>query len=242
MREKIEETLKIAREELEKAQRKYKVYYDRSTKRRTFSAGDKVLILLPTESNKLLMRWREPYSIVSPVGECDYRINVGSKVNHVNLLKGFVQRPNQTGGILADEIEGLLEKVTAVVLETDDCDQSNKEEEQLPWLGICTAEETYRDVSVGKFLSPTQKSEAKAIIQEFRDIFTDLPGTTRLGSHSIKLTTLEPISCRPYCLPFALRDTLRRDIEQMKKMGVIRKSTSPYASPVVLVKKKYGSN
>ena len=107
LREKIEETLKIAREELEKAQRTYKVYYDRSTKRRTFSAGDKVLILLSTESNKLLMRWRGPYSVVLPVGKCDYRINVGGKVKiyHDNLLKGFVQRPNQTNGIVADEIE-----------------------------------------------------------------------------------------------------------------------------------------
>ena len=80
LREKIEETLKIARKELEKAQRKYKVYYDSSTKRRAFSAGDKVLILLPTESNKILMRWRGPFSVVSSVGECDYRINVGCKV------------------------------------------------------------------------------------------------------------------------------------------------------------------
>ena len=58
LREKIEETLKITREELGKAQRNYKVYYDRSTKRRTFSAEDRVLILLPTETNKLLMRGR----------------------------------------------------------------------------------------------------------------------------------------------------------------------------------------
>ena len=42
------------------------------------------------------------------------------------------------------------------------------------------AEETYRDVSVGQFLSPTKKSEAKAIIQNFLDIFSDLPGMTSL--------------------------------------------------------------
>ena len=91
-----------------------------------------------------------------------------------------------------------------------------KKQLQLPWLRTCTAKETHRDVSVGEFLSPTQKSEAKAIIQEFRDIFTDVPGMTRLGSDSIKLTTSQPIFCKPYPLPFALRDTLRRDIEQMK--------------------------
>ena len=124
LREKIDEILNIAREELKKAQQSYKVYYNCSTKRRTFCARDKVLILLPKESNKLLMRWRGPYSVVSPVGECDYMINVGCKVKiyHVNLLKGFVQRPKQTSSILAHDVEGLFQKVTAAVLETHDCD------------------------------------------------------------------------------------------------------------------------
>ena len=163
-------------------------------------------------------------------------------IYNVDLLKGFVQHPNQTIVILAGEIGVLSEKVNAAVLGTDDCDQSDAEEEQLPWLGTFTAEETYRDLSVEEFLSPTYKSEAKAIIQEFKNKFTDLPGMTSLGSHSIKLMTSKPIFCRPSSIPFALRDTLRRDIEQIYKMGVIRKSTSPYASPVVLVKKKNGSN
>ncbi|GFO29015.1 Zinc finger protein [Plakobranchus ocellatus] len=46
----------IAREELPKTQPKHKHYCDRTARRRKFC----LLILLPTESNKLLTQWKEP--------------------------------------------------------------------------------------------------------------------------------------------------------------------------------------
>ena len=58
LREKLEDTLKIAHEELQKAQQKGKHYYDRKTKMRTFQPGDKVLVLMLTDRNKLLMQWK----------------------------------------------------------------------------------------------------------------------------------------------------------------------------------------
>ena len=39
-----------------------------------------------------------------------------------------------------------------------------------------------------------------------------------------------------------MRESLRKDIADMIKMGVIRESSSPYASPVVVVKKKDNTN
>lgn len=54
-RETLDETLRIAQEELARSQTKQKQYYARERK---FEAGDLVLVLLPTDSNKLLMWWR----------------------------------------------------------------------------------------------------------------------------------------------------------------------------------------
>ena len=39
-----------------------------------------------------------------------------------------------------------------------------------------------------------------------------------------------------------MRESLKKDINDMIKMGVTRESNSPYSSPVVVVKKKDGSN
>ncbi|GFN91294.1 hypothetical protein PoB_001780000 [Plakobranchus ocellatus] len=77
--ERLDDTLKIACEELEKAQGRQKHYYERTAKRRKFSVGEKVLVLLPTDSNKLLMQWNGPFEIVTTVGINDYRINMGEK-------------------------------------------------------------------------------------------------------------------------------------------------------------------
>ena len=50
--ERLDDTTKIAQEELKRSQSKNKRLYDREAKRRAFQVGDKVLILLPTDNNK----------------------------------------------------------------------------------------------------------------------------------------------------------------------------------------------
>ena len=87
--EKLEETCKIAHEQLEKkAQRKQRKYYKRETRARQLRVGDKVLILLPTKANKLLMQWKE-YKIVQKLGHMNYIVQIEGKrkILHINLLK-----------------------------------------------------------------------------------------------------------------------------------------------------------
>ena len=57
----LEDSLKLAHEELQKSQRQY----DKKAKTRRLEVVDQVLILLLTDSNKLLMQWRGPYTVES---------------------------------------------------------------------------------------------------------------------------------------------------------------------------------
>jgi len=52
--EKLEHTCKLARDELSKASSREHKYYNKKTKPRTFKSGDLILLLLPTDHNKLL--------------------------------------------------------------------------------------------------------------------------------------------------------------------------------------------
>ena len=79
LREKLEDTLKLAHTELQKAQNKGKHYYYRKTKVRKFVPEDKVLVLLPTDHNKLLMQWKGPFEVSAVVGLNDYRVRVKGK-------------------------------------------------------------------------------------------------------------------------------------------------------------------
>ena len=54
--------MKIAQDELLKSWKKNKTLYDRRAKRGEFQ-DDKVLLRLPTDTNKLLMQCKEPYEI-----------------------------------------------------------------------------------------------------------------------------------------------------------------------------------
>ena len=49
------------------------------------------------------------------------------------------------------------------------------------------------------------------------------------------------VKLRPYRYPSIQKDEIERMVEEMKAVRVIRDSTSSFASPVVLVKKKDGS-
>ncbi|PIK62503.1 hypothetical protein BSL78_00600 [Apostichopus japonicus] len=67
----LQETCKLAKSELEKSQTKYKHYYDKRAKPRTLSVSGEVLLLLPTDKNKLLMHRKGPFTVVRKLNDLD---------------------------------------------------------------------------------------------------------------------------------------------------------------------------
>ena len=245
LREKLEDTLKIAHEELQKAQQKGKHYYDRKTKVRKFQPGDKVLVLLPTDHNKLLMQWKGPYEVSAVVGTNDYKVKVKDKlkVYHANLLKEYIEREEELEEAAAAIAEGLVTNVpcTGEVSKIEVPPDTDDDGDFLE-IGRYVAKESIADVKTGPGLNDTDRAEFLDLAEEFSSLFTEAPGTTNLVQHHINLTSDEPVRSKPYPVPYSMRESLKKDIDDMIKMGVIRESNSPYASPVVVVKKKDGSN
>ena len=237
LRERLEDSLKLAQEELEKSQKRYKRHYDRKAKPRRLEVGDRVLILLPTDSNKLLMQWRGPYTVESRVGANDYRVKMGSKTKtyHVNMLKKYISREPVGNVVSVDDTDGATVAVAGVI-------HQDVDPESVPDLEGYRQREGVRDVKLGDELPKDQRRVLKDLIRRYPDVFTDMPGETDVIQHQIRLTDDTPIRCKPYPLPYAMREELRNEVDTMLEMGVVRPSTSPYASPIVMVKKKDGSN
>ena len=66
-------------------------------------------------------------------------------------------------------------------------------------------------------------------------------GKTDLIQHHIELTNYMPIKDRYHRIPPHQYDEVRKHLREMLEIGAIRKSNSPWASPMVLVCKKDGS-
>jgi hypothetical protein len=98
------ETCKLARERLTTSSKRYMRYYNRGAKERSVKVGEKVLVLLTQDSNKLLVRWKGPFTIVEKVGRDDYRIDMGGKINFSRqssqevLLQGGTRGGGTRGG------------------------------------------------------------------------------------------------------------------------------------------------
>ena len=224
LREKLEDTLKTAHEELQKAQQKGKLYYDRKTKVRKFQPGDKVLVLLPTDHNKLLMQWKGPYDISAVVGINDYKVRIKDKlkVYHANLLKAYIEREEELGDAAAAIAEGMVTSVTCsdepseIELDLDDDDNGILE------IGGYVAKESIADVKTSRGLNETESAEFLNLVQESSSLFTEAPRTMNLVQNHINLTSNEPINSKPYPVPYSMRECLKKDIDDMMKMGVIR--------------------
>lgn len=84
----------------------------------------------------------------------------------------------------------------------------------------------------------------KRLLKKYEEIFdwdNNSIGYTKLLRH--KITVQEgtlPISHRPYRISPLEAEHLQKELEKYTKLGVISPSNSPWAAPVILVKKKNG--
>ena len=93
-------------------------------------------------------------------------------------------------------------------------------------------------------LEETRRSEVTALLTEFSDVFAcsaDNLGRTSIVKHEIHTNESKPIRQKPRRLPISQRAVAEAEIENMLKRGVIEPSSSPWASPIVLVRKKDGT-
>ena len=100
-----------------------------------------------------------------------------------------------------------------------------------------------RRPSLPERLSPLQQQQLNALFQEFSEVFSqgeDDLGSTPLLEHTIE--THGPPLRQPYRRqnPAVRREEMAQ-VQQMLASNVIRPSNSPWASPVVMVRKKDGS-
>ena len=82
------------------------------------------------------------------------------------------------------------------------------------------------------------------MFEEYSDVFTLNPlelGRTSLVKHTIKVVDPKPFKERYQRIPPHQYEEVHKHLKEMEAVGAICRSNSPWANPVVLVKRKDGS-
>src|SRR5215469_13806273 len=236
MREKVRECLKIAGKNQEKAKAKQKRLYDRGCHMNNIHVGDRVLLLLPTSTNKLFAAWKGPFTVVSRRNAVDYIVRHDDgkeKTYHINMLKKYYVREEQ----VEEKKKSEDIKVANVAMEV------KNEEEELDILHYDYREggSNIKDVQLGTSLGKRDQERFGELIQRYESVFSDKPGLTNLTEHEIELIDDMPVYSQAYNIPIALRTKVEEELKEMINEGIIRKSHSSWASPVVVIPKDDGS-
>ena len=94
-------------------------------------------------------------------------------------------------------------------------------------------------------LTEDQQRQVEQLVEDYQDVFALDPlklGSTSVTSHSIDTGSQPPIKQAARRIPFVLRQKIDELTQQMLDANVIQPSNSPWASPVVLVRKKDGTH
>ena len=131
--------------------------------------------------------------------------------------------PNDLG---RGDVAGIVQ-ASVVELEKDTCGES-----------IVTVDLTeVGSTNVNSNLPKYCRDEVISLLSKYTDVISNKPGCTNSYVHEIKLTTTEPVRCKPYPIPINLRDKFDEGIAEMLSLGIIEPSSSPYCSPAIMVKK-----
>ena len=174
---------------------------------------------------------------------------VNFSTEDIHLLKGEVMGFMQDQSLDISEIitETSIEPST-IMIEDNDKEvlqnlngEVNMDNMEKRFITSPTDIEVHRKVDLQDTdITKTQQNAFKDLCTEFKDIFSmdsgDI-GKTPLLEVEIDTGDSLPITQKPYTLPLKHTTWVQRELEILEKAGVIVRSVSPWASPIVVVPK-----
>ena len=160
-----------------------------------------------------------PYDLVSEVNEGQITINFLNMGNYPLRIKE---------GTNIAEIDSKIEvmQVAGVELKVDSERLSRLQQEVLP-----SVPNEYKRILTELL---TEYQCTFALENEPTGSFDDIPLHIETGDEL-------PVYTQPYRIPYKYQEEVDRQLKKLEKEGIIRKSSSPWQSPIVLVKKKDNS-
>ena len=233
-RERLNRACEVARQNLSDSQERMKSWYDRKSKERNFKEGDEVLVLLPIVGHSLQARFSGPYVIAKRIGDVNYVVKTPDRqkkrrVCHVNMLKPYIRRDDE-------------EKAQPVLSAVESNPKSEEEEmckieREEPCVKLKNSEVLAHIDDKLTHLSEKERRDVKELLNEFPQLFADVPSRTDAVEHDVDVGDTTPIKQAPYRANPTKMKNLEKEIEYMLQNGIIEPSSSAWSSPCILVPK-----
>ena len=215
--ERVECVRDIATSNLVQASAKRTETWNKRAVSRSFNVGDSVWVRRPGLDLKLRESWVGPGKVVACNSPVSYKIQLEDRLIptvHIQQLK--IVQPCKA----VKRVTSVLEQDSSADDITDRFAEAQIEEQTL---------------------TDSQQSELAGVLGRFKMVLDKEPGLTTLVNFEMDTGDEKPIYQRPYSTPVAFREKVDVEIDWLLQRGFIRPSSSPWASPMVTVKKADGS-
>ena len=242
LRNRLTVACELAQRNMKSAQTRMKKWYDKNAKQHHFRVGDKVLVLLPLQNHPLQARYFGPYSVAKKVNEVDYVINTpdrrkAKRLCHVNMMKPYVERAGNKEQPVKRPVPVLAAMKGPVdpVVVPPVCNITSDSMKLKNSVILGNLKTKLHHLSCTQ-----QQTQFSALLQEFADVFPDVPRQTTLVSHDVEVGDSRPIKQHPYRVNPVKLEVMKKEIDYMLSNGIIEPSHSEWSSPCLLVDKGDG--
>ena len=121
-----------------------------------------------------------------------------------------------------------------------DIDTGKRDEKNVKQSAAKLEQATVDFTDVFSHLNENDKKEASNILKDY-EMQLQEEAKQALIEHEIKLKDSDPVSIPARRLPYSQRKEIDQQVQELLEKNIIEPSRSPYASPVIPVKKKDGS-
>ncbi len=97
------------------------------------------------------------------------------------------------------------------------------------------------EVTVSQEISPVQQQQLRTLLDAYSSVFSNTAGATKLTEIDIDIGNAKPVNTPPYRVPHSRLPAVREEVQHMLEAGIVSPSTSAWASPLLMVKKKDGT-
>ena len=201
--------------------------------------------LFPVVGNPLQAKYSGRYKVVKKISDTNYLVRTPGRrkktqVCHINMLKAYHEKSKPELVILNNKLglENPTHSESCVGLEAEKEEDTESEvrlgnDQQLIKL---QNSQILNDLGIKlPHLNLVQRKELAEIMNQYREVFPDVPNKTNLIAHDVDVGDSAPIKQYPYRVSPVREELLDKEVRYMFRSDVVEESQSGWSSPCILV-------